>query len=160
MDRLQSLDSNPGSPGSFHQPGVPQKHLMFLCHFTRKGRVPPLISSTMSGSHGNDIRLLPLRYHCHLAAAYLNYGGAGVSKGNNYQHRICAALSRGRLSATPWTAAHQAPLSMGFSGQECWSGLPCPPPGDLPNPGIKPRSPKLQADSLPSKPPRKVKSQS
>ena len=49
---------------------------------------------------------------------------------------------------TPWTVAHQAPLSMGFSRQEYWSGLPCPPPGDLPDPGIKPRSPALQADSL------------
>ena len=45
--------------------------------------------------------------------------------------------------------AHQAPLSMGFSRQEYWSGLPFPSPGDLPNPGIKPRSPVLQADSLP-----------
>ena len=44
--------------------------------------------------------------------------------------------------------AHQAPLSMGFSKQEHWSGLPCPPPGDLPNPGMEPRSPALQADSL------------
>ena len=46
---------------------------------------------------------------------------------------------------------------MGFSRQEYWSGLPCPPPGDLPNPGIKPRSPMLQADSLPSEPPGKPK---
>ena len=44
---------------------------------------------------------------------------------------------------------------MGFSRQEYWSGLPCPPPGDLPNPGIEPRSPALQADSLPSEPPGK-----
>ena len=47
------------------------------------------------------------------------------------------------------TVAHQAPLSMGFSSQEYWSGLPCPSPGDLPHPGIKPRSPALRADSLP-----------
>ena len=52
--------------------------------------------------------------------------------------------------ATPWTVAHQAPLSMGFSRQEYWSGLPFPSPGDLPNPGIKPGSPALQADSLPT----------
>ena len=52
---------------------------------------------------------------------------------------------------TLWTIAHQAPLSIGFSRQEYWSGLPCPPPGDLPNPGID-RSPALQADSLPSEP--------
>ena len=44
-------------------------------------------------------------------------------------------------SVTPWSAARQAPLSMGFSRQEYWSGLPCPPPGDLPDPGIEPRSP-------------------
>ena len=48
---------------------------------------------------------------------------------------------------TPWTAACHAPLSMEFSRQEYWSELPCLPPGDLPNPGIKPRSPSLQADS-------------
>ena len=51
--------------------------------------------------------------------------------------------------------AHQAPLSKEFSRQEYWSGLPFPSPGDLPSPGIKPRSPSLQADSLPSEPPRK-----
>ena len=56
---------------------------------------------------------------------------------------------------TPWTVACQAPPSMGFSRQEYWSGLPFPSPGDLPNPGIKPRSPALQADSLPSEPPGK-----
>ena len=44
------------------------------------------------------------------------------------------------LFVSPWTVAHQAPLSMGFSMQEYWSGLPCPPPGDLPDPGIKPAS--------------------
>ena len=61
------------------------------------------------------------------------------------------------LFATPWTVAHQAPLSKRFSRQEYWSGLPFPPPGDLPNPGIKPRSPALQADSLLSEPPGKPK---
>ena len=52
----------------------------------------------------------------------------------------------------PWTVAHQAPLSTGFSRQEYWSGLPFPSPGDIPDPGIKPRSPALQEDSLPSEP--------
>ena len=51
---------------------------------------------------------------------------------------------------TPCTVARQAPLSMGFSRQGYWSGLPFPSPGDLPNPGIEPRSPALQADSLPT----------
>ena len=57
-----------------------------------------------------------------------------------------------QLFATPWTVAHQAPLSMGFCRQEYWSGLPCPPPGNLPDPEIKLMSlapPGLQADSLP-----------
>ena len=63
------------------------------------------------------------------------------------------SLSRVRLLVTPWTIAYQARPSMGFSRQECWSGLPFPSPGDLPDPGIEPRSPALQADTLPSEPP-------
>ena len=54
-----------------------------------------------------------------------------------------------------WTVVYQVSLSMGFSRQEYWSGLPFPSPGDLPDPGIKPRSPALQADTLPSEPPGK-----
>ena len=50
------------------------------------------------------------------------------------------SLSHVKLFVTLWTVAHQAPLSMGFSRQEDWSGLLCPPPGDLPNPGIEPTS--------------------
>ena len=68
---------------------------------------------------------------------------------------VCACVfshfSRVRLFATLWTVAHQPPLSIGLSRQEYWSGLPCLPPGDLPNPGIKPLSPvalTLQVDSL------------
>ena len=57
------------------------------------------------------------------------------------------SLSCVRLFATPWTVAYQAPLSMGFSRQEYWSGLPFPSPGDLPDPGIEPRSPELRADT-------------
>ena len=62
------------------------------------------------------------------------------------------SLSRVRLFATPWTVAYQASPSMGFSRQEYWSGLPFPSPGDLPNPGIEPRSLALQTDTLPSEP--------
>ena len=51
---------------------------------------------------------------------------------------------------TPWTVAHQTSPSVGFSQQEYWSGLPCPPPGDPPHPGIELWSPALQADSLPT----------
>ena len=65
------------------------------------------------------------------------------------------SLSRVRLFAIQWTVAHQAPLSMGFSRQEYWSGLPFPSQGDLPDPGIEPRSPALEADALTSEPPGK-----
>ena len=57
---------------------------------------------------------------------------------------------------TPWDVARQTPLSMGFSRQEYWHGLPFPSPGDLPDPGVAARSPALQADSLPSEPPKKA----
>ena len=57
-------------------------------------------------------------------------------------------LSRVRLFATPWTVAYNASPSMGFSRQEYWNGLPFPTPEDLPNPGIKPGSPTLQAETL------------
>ena len=68
-------------------------------------------------------------------------------------------LSHVRLFVTPspWTVAHQAPPSMGFSKQEYWSGLSFPSPGDLPDPGIELRSPALQADALTSEPLQKDK---
>ena len=67
---------------------------------------------------------------------------------------FCVKWSRSVMSSsvTPWTVAGQAPLSMEFSRQEYWSGLPLPSPGDLPDPGIKPGSPVLQEDSLLSEP--------
>ena len=58
--------------------------------------------------------------------------------------------------ATPWTVVHKAPLSMGFSRQEYWSGFPFPTSGELPHPGIEPESPSLQADSWPTEPPDKT----
>ena len=64
--------------------------------------------------------------------------GARVTPG---EPALCCVLSRVRLSVTPWTAARRAPLSTGFSRQAYWSGLPCPPPGDLPDPGTQPASP-------------------
>ena len=64
--------------------------------------------------------------------------------GGDLVAKVCPTL------ATPWSVACQAPLSMRFPREGYWGGLPCPPPGDLPNPGIDPRSPALQVDSLPS----------
>ena len=64
-------------------------------------------------------------------------------------------LSCVQLCVTPWTVVRQAPIH--GDSPEYWSGLPCRPPGDLPNPGIKPRSPALQVDSLPAEPSEKLK---
>ena len=74
-----------------------------------------------------------------LAPCFMEAGGGG-----GLVTKSCPTL------ATPWTVACQAPRSMGFSRQEYWSGLPFPSPGDLSDPGIEPRSPGLQADSLPT----------
>ena len=65
---------------------------------------------------------------------------------------LCVSHSVMSNSMTPWTGAHHAPLSIGFSRQEYWSGLPLISPGDLPDSGIESRSPVLQADSLPTEP--------
>ena len=78
-------------------------------------------------------------FHCSpktITTLLIGYGGGLVTK-------------LGLTLGTTWTVAHQAPLSIGFSRQEYWSGLPFPSPGDLPNPGINPTSPTLQVDSLP-----------
>ena len=70
---------------------------------------------------------------------------------------VCYSLSHAWLFTTPWTVARQAPLPLEFSRQMFWSGLPFLSAGDLPNPGTKPGSLALQADSLPSEPPGKPK---
>ena len=74
----------------------------------------------------------------------------------NYSYVKVKFLSRVRFFATPWTVAYQAPPSMEFSRQEYWNGFPFPSPGDLPNLRIKPGSPALLADTLPSEPPGKL----
>ena len=68
---------------------------------------------------------------------------------------VLSHFSHVQLFETPRTVAHQAPLSGGFSRQEYWSGLPCPPPRDPPDPGIELLSPALQADSFSTEPPGK-----
>ena len=70
---------------------------------------------------------------------------------------LLCRFSRVQLFATQWTVAHQALPSMGFSRQEYWSGLPFPSPGDLPDPGIEPKSPALQVEFFTTEPPGKVK---
>ena len=75
--------------------------------------------------------------------------------GGMHACQVAQMLTRVRLSATSWTVAHWASMSMGFSMQEYWSGLPFPSPGYLTDTGIKPGSPALQADALISEPPGK-----
>ena len=87
---------------------------------------------TLSPAHGRNDPRSPLDW---VSAAIPGGGGGLVAQS-------CPTL------ATPWTVAHQAPLSRGFSRQEYWSGLPFPSPGDLPNPQIKLRPPLLQAGSV------------
>ena len=79
----------------------------------------------------------------------------GVTLSPSSLQRQGRPLSHVRLFAVPWTVAYRAPPSMEFSWQEYQTGLPFYSPGNLPDPGIKPRSPALQADALPSEPPGK-----
>ena len=92
---------------------------------SKSSRFSVLCCGVMSNSVGCRIQqatLLYFLYSCHIMLLLLN-------------HFSCV-----QLFVTPWTVAHQAPLFIGFSRQEYWSGLPCPPPGDRPDPGIGPAS--------------------
>ena len=97
-------------------------------------------------------------WHYHTLSSGLRalHGFDQVHLATTFWHRqycLVKSLSRVWPFATPWTVAHQAPPSMGFSRQEYWSGLSFPSPGDLPNLGIEPRSSAFQADALTSEPP-------
>ena len=87
-----------------------------------------------------------------LSLFWVRLGRSRLCQPTEYGRKSCCVLSRVQLFANPWTVAHQASLSMGILQAKYWSGL-CSPPGDLPNLGIEPRSPALQADSLPAEPP-------
>ena len=100
-----------------------------------------------------------LKYHLQLKTKE-DVGSSGLGLqggGRKWSVHACVPSSFRcvRFFVILWTVARQVPLSMGLSRQECWSGLPCPPPGNLPDPGIKPMSsvaPALQVDSLPADP--------
>ena len=122
--------------------GFPSKNIGVGCHFFLQGIFPRqrsnlgllyyrwiLYQLSYEGSPPSD------QSKSHMNLSWTGGGGGLVAKS-------CPTL------VTLWTVAHQAPLSMGFSRQEYWSGWPFPSPGNLPYPGIKPRSPVLQADSL------------
>ena len=124
--------------------------------------------SLMTGFFHSDFKLHP---HCNMDQHFTLFYGHITSCCINIQRLVylfnswwtvasfalCACLlSHVQLFSTPWTVARQAPLSLGFSRQAYWSGLPRPPPGDLPNPGIEPRSPAWQVHSLPAEPQGKL----
>ena len=93
---------------------------------------------------------------CHGAEGILRASFSFRTWGNLLETKVkVKSLSRVRLFVTPWTIAYQAPPSMIFSRQEYWNGLLFPSPGDLPDPGIEPGSPALEADALTSEPPGK-----
>ena len=83
-----------------------------------------------------------------LCSEHQSVGLSLCAENRTFPGKKVKSLSRVRLFVTPWTVVHQAPPSMEFSRQECWSGLPFPPPGNLPDTGIEPRSPALWADVL------------
>ena len=105
------------------------------------------------------LRLSPHRWHTVISLLLSPHVTNSLQRSwfgsDNVKTEEVKLLSHVRFSAIPLTVAHQAPPSMAFSRQEYWSGVPFPFPGDLPNLGIKPRSPTLQAVVLPCEPPGK-----
>ena len=98
----------------------------------------------LQGSLAVNVSRQPVRRaHCPISQLKKPSLRAAMAMEQIWDLNLCAVLSRFsrvQLCAISWTVAHQAPLSMGFSRQKYWSGSPCPPPGDLPDPGIKPTS--------------------
>ena len=117
----------------------PRKDTGVGCHYLLQGIFP-----TQGSNPG-----LP---YCRWILYHLSHRGSTKqdrSSDSGLGHMGISTLCCAQSCPTLWTVARQATLSMEFSRQEYWSGLPCPSPGDLLNPGIKPRSPVSQADSLP-----------
>ena len=135
LSRVQLFATLPGSSVQGYFPG---QNTGVGCHFLLQGIFP---------TQGLNPGLL----HCRHILYHLSH-----YRSPTLYFSLSLPKVKVWLTATPWTVAHQAPLSMEFSRQEYWSkGLPLPFPRDLPNPGIEPESPTLQADSLPSEPPGK-----
>ena len=137
--------STPGFPVLHHLLELAQIHV-------HQSVMPPTISSSVIPF--SCLQSFPASVFSNELTPHIRWPKSwsfSISPSNEY---MCPQLlSRVRLFVTSCTIACQAPLSMGFSRQEYWSGLPCPLLGDLSNTGIKPRSPTMQADSLPSEPP-------
>ena len=91
---------------------------------------------------------MPLFSHCLILSAHARTHTHTLTLTLSHTHRSAKSLQSCPTLCNPWTVAHQTPLSMGFSRQEYWSGLPCPPPEDLPSPGIEPASPLLHCRQI------------
>ena len=128
------------SPGSGGSPGGGDGNRSS----TLTWRIPRTEESGGLGSIGSQsqTRLSHWSTHMYIHVCMLSHFRCVQLKHTHMYIHVCmlSRFSRVRLCATLWTVAHQAPLSMGFSRQEYWSGLPCPPPGELGDPGIKPAS--------------------
>ena len=116
--------------------------------------INPSVSKILGGGHGNPLQDSCLENPMDRGAWWATVHRVAQSRTQLSAHTcmLCACLLSNFATlwtATLWTLAHQAPLSIGFSRQESWSGLPCPPPGDLPHPRTEPASSALQVDSLP-----------
>ena len=124
-----------------------QKFSCLTCIFCLKEQMPPPLCWVSQRAFE--------RQHHHHQQPFIEH-----SLWDRHYGHVCMLswFSCVRPFVTPWTIAHQASLSMGFSRQEYWSGLLCPPPGDLPDSGIESWSPALQADSLSPEPPGKLNS--
>ena len=101
--------------------------------------------AAMSSSRGSS-QLRDQTHVCCIVGRFFTTEPPG--KPSTLDAGVLSHLSHVQLFVTPWTVAHQVTLSMDFSRQEYWSGLPFPPPGDLPDPGMEPSFPALQVDSL------------
>ena len=133
----------------------------FIWDLQDKGRAPRAVASLLSQYtrfplyFSNSLICLCEWMTCPLWSKWWALLCGFVVPWNDWTSEPVKLLSYVWLFVIPWTVAYQAPLSMEFSRQDYWSGLPFPSLGDLPDPGIEPRSPTLQADALPSEPPGK-----
>ena len=153
--------SMPGFPVLHHLLEFAQIHVHWVSDATQPSHsLTPLFPPAFNLSQNQGL----FQWVCFLyqvakaleAKIYKQLKKLNTKKPNN-PIKKCACTSHSVVSDSliPWTVTHQTTLSMEFSRQEYWSGLPFPSPGDLPNPGTKPRSSALQADSLSSEPPGK-----
>ena len=128
-----SPDGRSGQVGAVGSTGSPQVHKL----------TNPSDTCTMSTGHGSCFRKLAGNRHRWLESTWEVQAAAFISSVSPGSRGVCVpakSLSRVWPFETLWAVAHEAPLSMGFSRQEYWSGLPCPSPGDLPDPRIEPAS--------------------